>query len=97
MLFAIDEILSGTNSRDRRVAAESFLRALIGAPVRSARCPLTTWLWPKSPRIRIWEDRTCTWRAAIASDPFAFDYLLKPGVSTHSNALAIARMAGVIA
>jgi DNA mismatch repair ATPase MutS len=29
------------------------------------------------------------------SDPFAFDYVLKPGISTHSNALAIARMASV--
>jgi DNA mismatch repair ATPase MutS len=28
-------------------------------------------------------------------DPFAFDYLLNPGVNTRSNALAIARLAGV--
>ncbi len=31
VLFAIDEIMGGTNSRDRRVAAESFMRSLIGA------------------------------------------------------------------
>ena len=29
------------------------------------------------------------------SDPMDFDYRLKPGVTTESNALAIARMAGV--
>jgi len=28
-------------------------------------------------------------------DPMDFDYRLKPGVTTESNALAIARMAGV--
>jgi DNA mismatch repair ATPase MutS len=28
--------------------------------------------------------------------PMEFDYLLKPGVTTESNALAIARMAGVL-
>jgi DNA mismatch repair ATPase MutS len=28
-------------------------------------------------------------------DPMNFDYLLKPGVTTETNALAIARLAGV--
>jgi DNA mismatch repair ATPase MutS len=28
-------------------------------------------------------------------DPMDFDYLLKPGVTTETNALAIARLAGV--
>jgi DNA mismatch repair ATPase MutS len=30
-----------------------------------------------------------------SSDPLDFDYLLKPGVTQESNAIAIARMAGV--
>jgi DNA mismatch repair ATPase MutS len=29
-----------------------------------------------------------------SSDPMNFDYLLKPGITTESNALAIARLAG---
>jgi hypothetical protein len=28
-------------------------------------------------------------------DPLAFDYLLKPGVNRHTNALAIIRMMGL--
>ena len=94
VLFVIDEIMGGTNSRDRRTAAESFVRALVGAGGIGA---LST------------HDLTLTEIAADQelggsnvhmesrdpSDPFAFDYVLKPGVSTHSNALAIARMAGV--
>lgn len=96
VLFAIDEILSGTNSRDRRVAAESFLRALIGAGAIGALSTHDLAL------AEIAEDpdlggSNVHMESRDASDPFAFDYLLKPGVSTHSNALAIARMAGVIA
>jgi DNA mismatch repair ATPase MutS len=33
--------------------------------------------------------------ARDGNDPMDFDYLLKPGITTESNAVAIARMAGV--
>jgi hypothetical protein len=94
VLFAIDEILSGTNSRDRRVAAESFLRALIGAGALGALSTHDLAL------AEIADDASLAgckvhMESRDPSDPFAFDYLLKSGVSTHSNALAIARMAGV--
>jgi hypothetical protein len=32
----------------------------------------------------------CHMESGDPSDPFAFDYMLKPGISTQSNALAIA-------
>ena len=94
VLFVIDEILSGTNSRDRRVAAESFLRALIGTGALGALSTHDLAL------AEIADDASLAgcnvhMESRDPSDPFAFDYLLKPGVSTHSNALAIARMAGV--
>lgn len=94
VLFAIDEVLSGTNSRDRRVAAELFLRALIGTGALGALSTHDLAL------AEIAEDpglggSNVHMESRDPSDPFAFDYLLKPGVSTHSNALAIARMAGV--
>jgi hypothetical protein len=99
VLFVIDEILSGTNSRDRTVAAESFLRALIatGTTGEGAIGALST---HDLALAEIAEDRelggsNVHMESRDPSDPFAFDYLLKPGVSTHSNALAIARMAGV--
>lgn len=41
-LFLIDEILSGTNSKDRRIAAEAS-SAPSSAKARSALCPRTTW------------------------------------------------------
>jgi hypothetical protein len=94
VLFLIDEILSGTNSTDRRTATELILREFIR---RDAIGALST------------HDLSLTELAAIpglcgknmhmqskdAADPLQFDYLLKPGVATRTNALAIARLAGV--
>jgi len=94
VLFLIDEIFSGTNSQDRRTAAEAVVRTLIG---RWALGALSTHDLKLS---EIAEE------AALAgcnvhmgsrdgTDPMDFDYLLKPGVTRERNALAIARMAGV--
>ena len=55
-----------------------------------ARSPPTIWLWPKSPDDPELCGSNVHMESRDSSDPFAFDYLLKPGVSTHSNALAIA-------
>jgi hypothetical protein len=94
VLFMIDEILSGTNSRDRRAVAESFVRTLIGANAIGALSThdLTLAEIPEDPTLG---GCNVHMESRDPADPFAFDYLLKPGVSTHSNALAIARMAGV--
>jgi DNA mismatch repair ATPase MutS len=94
VLFVIDEIFSGTNSQDRRVAAEAVLRALIAGDAVGA---IST------------HDLALTEIATIAglhgenvhmasrseANPLDFDYQLKPGVNHQSNALAIARLAGV--
>ena len=94
VLFLVDEIFSGTNSRDRRVAAEAVVRALVS---RGAIGVLST------------HDLALTEIASTdglrglnvhmgsrdGTDPMDFDYRLKPGVTQESNALAIARMSGV--
>jgi len=94
VLFLVDEIFSGTNSRDRRVAAEAVVRTLIN---RGAIGALST------------HDIALTEIAAAeelrgvnvhmdsrnGEDPLDFDYRLKLGVTREANALAIARMAGV--
>ena len=94
VLFLIDEILGGTNSRDRRIAAEAVVRTLVN---RGAIGALST------------HDLALTEIASAEGlrgvnvhmgsrnqqDPMDFDYMLKPGVTTEANALAIARMAGV--
>jgi len=94
VLFLVDEILGGTNSRDRRKASEAVIRALVDHRAIGA---LST------------HDMALTEIAEIEglggvnvhmgsrneSDPMDFDYLLKPGATKESNALAIARLAGV--
>jgi hypothetical protein len=94
VLFLVDEIFGGTNSRDRRIAAEAVVRTLVKQGAVGA---LST------------HDLALTEIAGAAGmrgvnvhmgsrdqgDPMDFDYRLKPGVTTETNALAIARLAGV--
>ncbi|HEX4170662.1 MAG TPA: hypothetical protein VHZ55_34810 [Bryobacteraceae bacterium] len=94
VLFLIDELFGGTNSKDRRVAAEAILRAFIE---RGAMGAVST------------HDLALTELAAVSdlkavnvhmgsgndSDPMNFDYRVKPGVANQSSALAIIRLAGV--
>jgi hypothetical protein len=94
VLFLIDEILSGTNSRDRRVAAEAVVRTLIerGAIGVLSTHDLALGQIAELPEL-------CGANVHMGSrrggGPMDFDYMLKPGATTEANALAIARMAGV--
>ena len=93
VLFLIDEIFSGTNSRDRRVAAEAVVRTLINRGAIGALSTHDLALTEiASPELCGTNVHTCS---RDGSDPMDFDYLLKQGVTTEANALAIARLAGV--
>jgi DNA mismatch repair ATPase MutS len=94
VLFLVDEIFSGTNSRDRRIAAEAVVRTLID---RGAIGVLSTH------DLALTEIANAQGMGGVNmhmasrddGDPMDFDYRLKPGVTTETNALTIARMAGV--
>lgn len=94
MLFLIDEIFSGTNSQDRKVAAEAVTCSLAdhGAIGALSTHDLTLTEMVQLPEL-------CAINVHMASpdagDPLAFDYRLKPGVNRSSNALAIVRMIGI--
>ena len=93
VLFLIDEIFGGTNSRDRRVAAEAVVRTLVN---RGAIGALSTHDLALS---EIAASDLCGVNVHTGSrdgsDPMDFDYRLRPGVTNEANAVAIARMAGV--
>jgi hypothetical protein len=94
VLFLVDEIFSGTNSSDRRVAAEAVVRTLVG---RGAVGAISTHDLALS-EIARGEGMggvNVHMGSRNGGGPMDFDYVLKPGVSTERNALAIARMAGV--
>jgi DNA mismatch repair ATPase MutS len=93
VLFLIDEIFSGTNSRDRRVAAEAVVRTLAASGaigmLSTHDIALTAIASAELNGVNVHMG------ARDGGGPMDFDYRLKPGVTTETNALAIARMAGV--
>lgn len=94
VLFLIDEIFSGTNSRDRREVAESVVRALTGYGAVGA---LSTHDLALAGMVERTELHGCNVHMGCrgGAGPLDFDYVLKPGVTTESNALVIARMVGI--
>jgi DNA mismatch repair ATPase MutS len=93
-LFLIDEIFSGTNSHDRRIAAEAVVRTLLshGAIGALSTHDLALTEIATFPGLAGQNVHMCSRSDDAALD---FDYRLKPGVNRQSNALAIARLAGV--
>jgi hypothetical protein len=92
VLFLVDEIFSGTNSRDRRIAAEAVVRTLVE---RGGIGALSTHDLALTEFAEGLKGVNVHMGARDESNPLDFDYLLKPGVTQEANALAIARMAGV--
>lgn len=93
-LFLLDEILHGTNSHDRRIGAAAVVRTLLsnGAVglVTTHDLALAEIESDTSARLTNmhFEDQ-------MEDDRMAFDYTLKPGVVTRSNALALMRAVGL--
>jgi hypothetical protein len=93
LLFLLDELLSGTNSHDRRIGGEAVVRGLLD---RGAIGLLTTHdlalaeLAAKLPRVvnAHFEDQ-------VQDGEISFDYRLRPGVVARSNALALMRAVGL--
>jgi DNA mismatch repair ATPase MutS len=94
VLFLIDEILSGTNSRDRRIAAEALIGALVagGAVGALSTHDLALTEIAESPELR---GVNIHMQSDDPEQPLAFDYRVKPGISRQANALAIVRMMGI--
>jgi hypothetical protein len=94
LLFLLDELFHGTNSHDRLAGSEGVLRSLLD---RGAIGLITTHdlavtavadaLAPRAANVHFqdWFDGT----------EMRFDYLMKPGPVTHSNALALMRAVGL--
>lgn len=94
LLFMLDELLSGTNSHDRRIGAEAIVRALLerGAVglVTTHDLALTVIAATMGPPVvnAHFEDQ-------LDNGQLRFDYRLRPGVVTRSNALALMRAVGL--
>ncbi|HXV35554.1 MAG TPA: DNA mismatch repair protein MutS [Myxococcota bacterium] len=94
VLFLLDEILNGTNSHDRGIGAEAVVRNLIDAGgiglVTTHDLALTRLadaLAPRAANVHF-EDH-------LENGAMAFDYRMRPGVVTKSNALELMRAVGL--
>lgn len=93
-LFLLDEILSGTNSHDRRIGAEAVVRGLVERGAIGlvtthdlALAQIADSLGARAANVHF-EDH-------IENGEVRFDYLMRPGVVTRSNALELMRSVGL--
>jgi hypothetical protein len=94
VLFLIDELLSGTNSHDRRQGATAILRGLVTLDAIGlatthdlALAAVADELAPRACNVHL-EDR-------FEDGVLHFDYRLRPGVVRSSNAIALMRSVGL--
>jgi DNA mismatch repair ATPase MutS len=94
VLFLLDELLSGTNSHDRKIGAAAVVRSLVRA---GAIGLITT---HDLALASIEEDlagraRNVHFQDEMVDGRIEFDYRLRPGIVTRSNALALMRAVGL--
>ncbi len=94
-LYLLDEILQGTNSAERRIAARTVLRQLLATPAIGA---VTTH------DLSLGDADDLTARAVAVhftesveddDEELTFDYRLRRGIATSTNALRLLEMAGL--
>ncbi|HEV7766847.1 MAG TPA: DNA mismatch repair protein MutS [Thermoanaerobaculia bacterium] len=94
LLYLLDEVLAGTNSHDRRIGAEAIVRGLVERGAVGlvsthdlALAQIAESLSPRAANVHF-EDH-------IEDGRVVFDYRMRPGVVTKSNALALMRSVGI--
>ena len=94
LLFLLDEILSGTNSHDRAIGAEAIVRSLAASGAIGlvtthdlALARIADALGERADNVHF-EDH-------LEDGRMCFDYTMRPGVVTKSNALALMRAVGL--
>jgi len=93
VLFLLDEMLHGTNSHDRRIGAEAVIRSLLGAGsigLVTTHDLALAGIAKADPRMANvhFEDH-------LEDGRITFDYRMRPGVVTRSNAIALMRAVGL--
>lgn len=94
VLFLLDEILSGTNSHDRRHGAEAVIRSLVDS---SALGLVTTHDLTLTKIVDSLDGRAVNmhFEDQITDGQMTFDYQLRTGVVERTNAIELMRMMGL--
>ncbi|MFO0592665.1 MAG: DNA mismatch repair protein MutS [Polyangiaceae bacterium] len=94
VLFLLDEVLHGTNSRERQIGAKAVVKHLLRAgaigAVSSHDLGLATLEEETAGDVT-----NAHFEEHVEGETMAFDYLLKPGVVTTTNALRLMRVVGL--
>ncbi len=94
LLFLLDELLQGTNSKDRRVGAEGIVRALLNRGaiglVSTHDLALTDIGGTGERRLH-----NVHFQDELENGRMLFDYKLREGIVTKSNGLALMRSIGL--
>ncbi len=97
LLYLLDEILLGTNSKERHLAVVRVLHYLIGRETIGAISTHDVELATSQPLAAVC--RCVHFRETLhgrnAQRPMTFDYRLRPGVATTTNALKLLEMVGL--
>ena len=93
-LFLLDELLSGTNSHDRRVGTEALIRGLLA---RNAIGMITTHDLALTEIVASLNGCAANMHFGdqFSSGELHFDYQLTPGIANSTNALALMRSIGL--
>ncbi len=94
VLFLLDEILHGTNSRERVIGACAVVRKLLeeGASGAVSTHDLGITALEQELGARV---ENVHFEEQVAGDAMTFDYLLRPGIVHSSNALRLMRALGI--
>jgi hypothetical protein len=94
VLFLLDEILHGTNSRERIVGARAVVRALVahGALGMVSTHDLGITVLERELEGRV---ANAHFEEQVVGETMTFDYVLRPGVVHSSNALRLMRAVGI--
>lgn len=93
-LFLLDELLSGTNSHDRKIGADAIVRSLVG---RGAAGLVTTHDLALTQIAATLDGRAANvhFEDHLEDGRIHFDYKMRPGVVERSNALELMRAVGL--
>jgi len=94
LLFLLEEVLAGTNSQDRKTGAELLVREFLN---RRAIGLVTTHDLALAGAVEVLGSAAANvhFEDQLVDGKLAFDYILRPGVVTRSNALALMKAVGL--
>ncbi|MGZ3680055.1 MAG: MutS-related protein, partial [Ktedonobacterales bacterium] len=97
LLFLLDEILHGTNTGERQIAARRIIRHLLhlGATGAVSTHDLTLAGTPELAALSTPVHFTEIFTRENGAPSMRFDYMLRPGIATSTNALKLMEIVGL--